>query len=577
MWAFGIGLSIAAALPFFFISKPVPGASRLKLHMPETHDMFLHYDQMTDFYRGLEAGRAYPRWEEDTNYGFGAPTMCFYPPGVYYLTSALYPLFRDWMRVLLATHLLMMLASAAAIYWCARQVMSRWAAAVAMSVYVLAPYHLVDQYQRGAMAELLSFIWAPLMLGFAERLLSAQSAGAPEDRPPSNSWRDMAGFALSYAGFLWSHPPTAYQLTLALAASLPFLALLGHGWRGIFGLIRIGVAGAVGLGLSAAYLYPAAMEQDFIRHEIVALMWPYSSTYIFLHPGYTRQYPQFFILLDRAWILSVAAMVLCGAAILVYGRRSGLTSRLRTAVASWLILGGFVSFMMIRASAAVGRHIPEIEIGVFSWRMLSLSALAAALLTGTVTEMARQTRLAWPKRDMRRLAVPVAVVVLVLGSSLLLSLVGVVDPVAAWPAFTREEQHVNYAIIPRTAPANTDDLPDMQRAEFHADSGRWTADLWKPEERVLRLSAPAADLLTVRTFNYPGWVATLDGRRAAIGTDPESGAMTFEIPAGEHRLTLEFTNTPPRHAGDWISIVAILVLLAMLAAGFLQRKQGQSL
>src|SRR5205085_1272615 len=95
----------------------------------------------------------------------------YYPPGVYYLTSTCYALLRDWTRALLGAHLLMMLLSALALYWYARQVMSRFAAAVAMSAYVLGPYHLLDQYQRGALAELLGFIWMPLMLLAGEQLL----------------------------------------------------------------------------------------------------------------------------------------------------------------------------------------------------------------------------------------------------------------------------------------------------------------------------------------------------------------------------------------------------------------------
>ncbi|HKP85410.1 MAG TPA: hypothetical protein VJZ26_04895, partial [Blastocatellia bacterium] len=82
-----VGLSAIAVVPFFFMGSAEEGRSATGLRMPTTHDMFLHYDQMRSFYEGLRAGEAYPRWEEDTNRGFGAPTTAYYPPGVYYLTS----------------------------------------------------------------------------------------------------------------------------------------------------------------------------------------------------------------------------------------------------------------------------------------------------------------------------------------------------------------------------------------------------------------------------------------------------------------------------------------------------------
>src|SRR5205085_3413639 len=165
-----VALTIIAVVPFFFMGQTEDGTAS-GLRMPTTHDMFLHFDQMRSFYHGLASGAVYPRWEEETNRGFGAPTTSYYPPGVYYLTSACYALTRDWTGALLVAHLLMMMLSGLAFYWYARRVMSRWAAAVAISAYVLGPYHLLDQYQRGALAELLGFIWMPLMLLAGEQLL----------------------------------------------------------------------------------------------------------------------------------------------------------------------------------------------------------------------------------------------------------------------------------------------------------------------------------------------------------------------------------------------------------------------
>src|SRR5687767_15406975 len=125
-------LSAVAVTPFYFFGRPQFGPKQWNLQMPITHDMHLHYEQMKSFYNGLSAGSIYPRWEEDTNRGFGAPTMSYYPPGVYYVTSLFYALSGDWIRAILNAHLLMMLGSAAAIYIYARQFMSRFAAVTAM-------------------------------------------------------------------------------------------------------------------------------------------------------------------------------------------------------------------------------------------------------------------------------------------------------------------------------------------------------------------------------------------------------------------------------------------------------------
>ncbi len=195
--------------------------------MPVTHDSWMHYNQMNAFWQSLSAGIAYPRWDENTH-GYGAPTTSFYPPGVYYLTSAVYFVARDWWTAWAGFYWLTMLASAAAIFVYARQSLSRGASLVAAAVYVFAPYHLLNQYQRGAISEFTSFVWIPLCLLFAEKLVaerlvhhrSAENSEAAQSRLTS-----FAGLAASFGAFLWTHPPTAYQFLLVFGLCLAVLAI----------------------------------------------------------------------------------------------------------------------------------------------------------------------------------------------------------------------------------------------------------------------------------------------------------------------------------------------------------------
>jgi uncharacterized membrane protein len=302
-------MPVLAVAPFFFMGRADEGEgdaapSGMELRMPTTHDMFLHFDQMKSFYDGLKAGEIYPRWEEDTNHGFGAPTTSYYPPGVYYLTSLFRAVTGGWIPALFATQLMLMLGSAAALYVYARRSMSRGAATLAMIAYIFLPYHLIDQYQRGAIAELLAFIWMPLMLLFAERLMEGRGGGDDVATPPASAgWRDqlasVAGLALAYGLFLWSHPPTAYQFSLAFGLFVLVVAALRRDWKGP---LRIGAGIAAGGALAAAYLLPAAVEQELIRHEYVSESWPYHNTYVFVHDLYNREvHREFFARIDGIW------------------------------------------------------------------------------------------------------------------------------------------------------------------------------------------------------------------------------------------------------------------------------------
>ncbi|MFY9554582.1 MAG: hypothetical protein WAV47_07675 [Blastocatellia bacterium] len=570
-----IGLSAVAVVPFFFMGQSKTAAGALELRMPTTHDMFLHYDQMKSFYNGLAAGEIYPRWEEDTNRGFGAPTTSYYPPGVYYLTSAFYAITRDWLRALLDAHILMMVASAAALYFYARQVMSRPAAVTAMAAYIFLPYHIADQYQRGAMAELLVFVWMPLMLLFGERLMRAPVSD--EVTAGSRKWsmpRNIAALAASYGAFLWSHPPTAYQVTLGFAVYIGVLAVLQKEWKGI---IAIGVALVLGLGLGAAYLLPAAIEQNLIHKEYIAAIWPYHKTYIFVHDLYGSDLHQgFFELTDWIWITGTAIMAVAGTMLLGF-KRHLLKSQpaLKQRVLLWLVLGAFASFMMTKVSMPLGRLIPMIEIGVFTWRMLAITTLIVAVMAGAFMQAAVEAGRQGLRSERLQFA---SFAVFIAVGGLVFSAVAVVRPMNSTNVFEPEPEHVNWAMIPSTVAEDFEFPDELPQAELATENnGKVVVEEWKPQHRVIRVAMNEDDELLVHTFNFPGWTANVDGQPAAIRTAEEFSDMAIELAAGSHRVTLDFLETPVRRACRITTLGSAALLVVLVCLPFIARARTRSL
>lgn len=575
-----VGLSVMAVSPFFFLGKADGDDGGVRLQMPDTHDMQLHFEQMKSFYRGLAAGEIYPRWEEDTNRGFGAPTTTYYPPGVYYLTAALYAILGDWWRGIFNAHLIMMIASAAALYLYARRVMSRGPAALAMASYIFFPYHLVDQYHRGAIAEFLGFVWMPLMLLFAERILDdSESNRAPADGGRSVGKRALfgsvpgprllfaiAGLAASYAAFLWTHTPTAYQFSLAFGLVAVVAAWMRRNWNG---LLWLGAAVVIGLALSAAYLYPAAVEQNLIHREYISQTWPYHNTYVFKHQlPYADATHPFFRMIDTIWAGGTISIVLCGVTLLAFGRRS-LAAALKERVVLWTIAGCFAAFMMTSASYPIGRLIPKIDIGVFTWRMLSIISLSAALLAGACAQAAITASNLSSAR--RRACWSLALVILIGG--VLYSAIRVVAPLYNAPLFGASPEHLNYATLPMGAPEEPLDLPEVERAELASQGGSVTIGVWNPEHRELTVNLNSPDSLLIRTFNFPGWAATVDGKPTAIVSGEVLGDIMLQLEEGGHAVQLDYRETPTRQFGDRVTIVAFTAWLGVIAAAFGMRSR----
>jgi hypothetical protein len=317
--------------------------------------------------------------------------------------------------VLIGAYLLMSVGSGLAIYACARENLSRRAASFAMAIFLILPYHRINQYQRGALAECLSFIWVPLILLFHDRLMALGRGG-------ENRWAlPLAGFAACYAAFLVSHPPTAYQFTLVFGVIYALTLAATGEWRK---LLLSGAGVALALLLASTYFLPAAFEQNLIHSDDLAESWPYHESYVFDFGtriyGHTRD--DFIKRIDYIWALNTALVLIGAIILLIFGGRliAGRENHRRMKI--WVIAGIFASFLMTKASAPLGRLVPGIQIGVFSWRLLSVTTLIVALLAGAALEMALRANEAG-RRRVALAPLGYAAIVLIGGVSLSLALV----------------------------------------------------------------------------------------------------------------------------------------------------------
>ncbi|MCI0661577.1 MAG: hypothetical protein L0220_10925 [Acidobacteria bacterium] len=542
-------LTSLVTLPFFIIGE-VQGVGCCGGAMPVTHDGPMHFNQMQSFWRGLSFGRIYPRWDDLTHSGYGAPNASFYPPAVYYLTSAIYFVSRDWEVVLIVLQWIMMAASGAAIYWYARKSMSRGAGLLALIVYLAAPYHLINQYQRGAIAEQLGFIWMPLILLFGERLWCLGNS--------NTSTRKLilpfAGLAACYGAFIWSHPPTAFQFTLVfgISTALRFLFCRPRSFRVLAGLPAALIFGSM---LAAAYIYPAIVEAHLINSGDVEKSWPYHASYVFdtTQKIYNHSGNDFFPRIDRIWLFNTIVLVLTAMLLLIF-RKEGTARDSRSRYWFWATAGLLASFLMTKLSYPVGILIPKIEMGAFSWRMLSLTSLLIALLAGACWQMASNAGEEGGKRvSVLRRAAAISIPV----GAIVMSVLYVAMPMYRVQSFSPRPEHFNFATLPLGTPL---DPAPMEPAQTASGTGQITIVNWQPEYRELLLELARPDELQFRTSNYPGWSASVDNRRVEI-ENGLNGNVVIDLPAGKHKVILEYNRTPIRLAGDWITISSFVLLL----------------
>lgn len=535
-----IGTTIV--VPFYFTNKSDnPKVSRI-LGFISTHDLVQHIGVMQDFDKVLRSGVLYPRWLPDINNGYGTPWANFYPPVFFYLSSLFNAVLTDWGVTLLVLSALGFIASGLSFYLLARTFYGAFASTVGGLLYMLLPYHVINLYWQGAMPQFMGFIFLPLVMYFAFKLGSQPRA------------LYYAGLGLVYGVYLMTHFPVAYLMTYTLAFYALIWAAREKDWRIA---LRIALGMGIGLMLAGIYVLPAALEARFAT-ELYAAIFPYHRTYITLLPlsGFGN-------LINLSFELQMLALV-AGIVILRTLQSSAnqvdkphSTSLAQTRL--WILLAIATTVMNTSFSLYISKLIPKIEIVLFAWRWMAIASLFTTLCVAAAIDGLRIRGAMSPKR---RWAYSL-VISIVIASSLWLTGHGVImgavsNPAHVQPAVYLEAQ---YTPIGSTAPQN---LPDTPPVVVQPEGGATEIVLWEPNRRLVAVRLDQPSEVRIKTYNFPGWTATIDGQKAPFSSDKD-GVQVVSVPAGTHKIESSFVNTPARTAGTLLSALGLLAVVGLAA------------
>lgn len=511
--------------------------------VPKTHDMDQHLAVFEDFDQGLHAGKLYPRWQSGFNWGYGLPWLNFYQPGFYYLAEPVYLAVHDSTEAFLIVCILAMAGSGLAFFWFARLFYSPIPSAVGALLYMMAPYHIIDLYIRGAFPEFIGFVFAPLIFGAA--FLTGRFG-----RP-----RHYAGLAVSVALLMFMHLPTAYLVLIALSFYGLLWTAVERNWRIP---VRIAAAGALALLTSAMYWLPAIRDADLID-EYYTQSFPYASAYLPYYPvkddvaGMLNK--SFFI---EAGLLIAAILLL--SAISSRSKNPDSPTRLHTRM---LLASGILSlFLITELSESVSSWIPKLQIVLFPWRgLLSASFFAAVAAAAVLHRLEQRSGPAW-RWSYRAGATAVILFHLVAGGEIVL-----------WafdqPNLQRVPFYADGIFYPHLATPPYQ-LTDSPKAMLTTGQGRADVVRWEPFLRQVDVTAEQAAVVRLRTYNFSGWTAGVDGHPVAIESDKD-GVQTVSVPQGTHRIEVRFNNTSLQSASAAMSELGALLLLGLLAADYWPR------
>ncbi len=318
------------------------------------------------------------RWAPDLVRGYGQPLFNYYSAFPYYLGEVVHLVGFSFVNTSKMLFLLSLFSSGVAVYLLAKEFMGQKASLIAALAYMTAPYHAVDIFVRGALAESWGLVFVPLAL-YAIITMTK--------RPSVNQ---AIILSLALAGLLTTHNITIL-MSFPLIIFFSLLSfLINKEKRKQFLLLLPGTI--IGIGLSAFFLFPVLFEKSLIQSGFL------TSDYFDFHAHFATisqlftklswaygpsrfnsyQYPE--TLSYFVGIIQIIS-ILSAPVVLFLSRKEKKYHRWLFFILTFL-LSLLALFMTHSRSVYLWDHLPALSFVQFPWRFLGPLVLLTSLLIG---------------------------------------------------------------------------------------------------------------------------------------------------------------------------------------------------
>lgn len=546
----------------------------------------VYFMQMFD--AGLRDGALFPRWATDMVFGYGYPVWLILAPLPYYGAEFFHLLGLDFPASIKAVEAVGWFASGLSMYLFASRAMDKNAGLVAAIAYLYVPYHVVDIYVRGAMAEFLAFVFPPLILWGILQVFSTRRVFY------------VPLVALFYGAMLMTH----IQMTVLFSPVIVgYIAALwweerrtadegrrttdeeGRGTdderrttkdEGRIAMPRTGgnklggilhdpavasfLALVWGVGIAGVFFVPILAEQRYLNNDpLIGGFFNFRLHFVnpsqLVSPFWGYGYAG--INGNDQFSLQLGVMPLFLGTVALFTLRRGVKGSAQVAYFALVTIAAVIAMLSI-STPLWELAAPVVAFTQFPWRVLFVSAFGLAFLAGAAIR-------AMPSADSLRAA-------LVLSLLLALALFPYARPQYTEAQFTWNTM-MDFQVKDRELLGDTtwvqarpQDSPLVE--QYRAGNITRKATVVEGEAQIellerralgdtIRVNASTPSRIEFYTRYFPGWTATMDGNPVEIAPFGEQGLIALQVPAGAHTITTRWGTTTPRVIGAIISVISL--------------------
>jgi len=520
----------------------------------------------------LRAGQFPVRWLSGLGFGFGYPLFIFYPPLVYYLGEIYHLLGFNFINSIKLVFATAFLASALTMYYWAKHHFGRLPALVAAIFYTYAPYHAVDAYVRGALAELFAFVWLPLILLAIDKLWIK----------PKFRW--FLTLIASYAALMLTHNLIFLPFSLILGVYLITKILLSKSKARLLSTSHTTLALTLGLLLTTFFWLPALHDKQFTLVDNILRAERYIYSLHYVEPqqlwnslwGYGGSGPGpldgISFKIGKPHLIASALSILLFLALKFRSKKINPFPILVPLVL--LILSAYATTSY---SSWLWDWFTPIQYLQFPWRFLTFTALFSSFLAGAsvflIAKLFKRTLI-------------ILIFALTLSALQLIPHVKLFTPQTFIDAtdqdylseefITWHTSKTSFEFVPKQVATTTDNELGITQVDINQTNlpispysvlgGQTQVGILtnKPHFKQFSLTVIEPTTFQLNTFYFPGWVAYVDSKPLNINPDNPLHLITVNIPPDSKHLSFTFSHTPLRQLADTISLITVLFLFWIL-------------
>lgn len=467
--------------------------------------------RFASFYQTLRDGQFPVRYLSNLNYGYGYPIANFLYPGFMYLAVPIHLLGFGFVESIKIIFGLSMVGSAIFCYFWLSKLFDKFSAFVGAMFYLYTPYHLFDLYKRGSVGEILTLSVMPFVLWQIER-------------------KSLLWASLGIALLVISHN------TLAVL----FLGII---------LIYIGLN-----------LYISKSKKDLLRNYLFMLMFGLGIASFFWIPAFfdlkytifskiqVSQWGNYFSNLSQIGISTVFVFALT--IIFFVARIIRLSKHRLTAL--FLVIGILSLFFASPFSASLWNSLPVAFIQ-FPFRFLSVTLICVAFLSAVLVNQLNDYK--------KIIAAVIFFALLGFSASPHIKPDVFFDKGDAYYSTNEDSTTVKNEYMPIWVKNNP---KEHYKDKVEIINGTIMNLSTRPNSVGFDATSAETTKIIINTIYFPGWKVFVDTNNSIINHNNEKGVISIDMPAGIHRVTTYFFETPVRLASNIASAVFALVLLLVI-------------